>query len=420
MSNITDSVLTLVMAGGKGTRLEPLTTERAKPAVPFGGAYRIIDFTLSNCLNSGLRRILVLTQYKSSSLDRHLGLGWSFLNRSLNEFVDILPPQQRIADDWYLGTADAVYQNIFTIEQHDAEHVLILSGDHIYRMDYRDMLQAHIDSDADATIGCLPVPLHEATEFGVMGVDESNRIVEFSEKPDWPEPMPTDPDRALASMGIYIFRRDFLLERLCQDATQPDSFRDFGRNIIPSIIDHSRVQAFPFLDPDTREPGYWRDVGTLDAYFEANMDLVSPSPNLNLYSTEWPLRTCMLPDPPPKFVFNTPAQNALPARVGQAHDSLVCNGCIISGGSVERSLLSRGVRVNSYARVKNSILLPGVEIGRHAQVHNAIIDRDVIIPEGIEIGADPAADLARGFTVTESGLTVVPQLAMLGAMSAAV
>ena len=411
MDQLTNKVLTLIMAGGKGSRLEPLTTERAKPAVPFGGIYRIIDFALSNCINSDLRRMLILTQYKSGSLDRHINQGWRFLNRHLNEFIDILPPQQRLSEDWYMGTADAVYQNIYSIEQHSAEHILILSGDHIYTMDYREMLLNHVETNADATIGCLPASLDEAREFGVMSIDGDRRVIKFNEKPECPEAMPNDPDRALASTGIYIFKTDFLLEQLCQDATDPDSSRDFGKNIIPSIINSHKVQAFPFEDPRTGNAIYWRDVGTLEAYYEANMDLIATTPSLDLYDHGWPIRTYFPPLPPPKFVFQTPVSDSQTERKGHALDSLVSSGCVVSGGQVNRCILSRGVRVNSWAFVNESILLPDVKVGRNAKVQRAIVDRGVVIPEGAEVGYDQATDEARGFSVTESGITVVPQMA---------
>lgn len=411
MNELASKVLTLIMAGGKGSRLEPLTTERAKPAVPFGGIYRIIDFALSNCINSDLRRMLILTQYKSGSLDRHINQGWRFLNRHLNELIDILPPQQRLSEDWYMGTADAVYQNIYSIEQHSSEHILILSGDHIYTMDYRVMIRNHLETGADATIGCLPVSLAEARDFGVMSVNEEGQVTRFNEKPDSPESIPGDPHRALASTGIYIFKTDFLLEQLCQDATNPDSARDFGKNIIPTIIKTHKIQAFPFEDPRTGEAIYWRDVGTIEAYYEANMDLIATTPALDLYDPDWPIRTYFPPLPPPKFVFQTPASDSQPERIGHALDSLVSSGCVVSGGKVNHSILSRGVRVNSWATVDDSILLPDVRIGRHSKVRRAIIDRGVEIPEGTEIGFDRAADEARGFSVTDSGIVVVPQMA---------
>ena len=398
-------VLAIILAGGKGARLEPLTRDRAKPAVPFGGSYRIIDFSLSNCINSGLRKILVLSQYKAASLDRHINLGWRFLCRELDEFIDMLPPQQRIDDHWYQGTADAVYQNIYTIEKARPEHVLILSGDHIYKMDYLELIRDHLDSDADATIACIPVSLANASRYGIMQIDDTRRIRQFDEKPDHPHPMPDDPCRCLASMGIYLFRANFLFDQLCRDATETRSARDFGKNIVPSIIDDAIVRAFPFRDKNTGDGCYWRDVGTLDAYYEANMDLISVHPQLNLYDRSWPIRTWQAPDPPPKFVFAA-TQDERP-RVGQALDSLVSSGSIISGGRVQRSILSPNVRVNSWAEVEDSILFSDVNIGRHARIRRAILDKEVQIPEGAEIGYDLDHDRARGFTVTDNGVVAI-------------
>ncbi len=398
-------VLALVLAGGKGVRLEPLTRDRAKPAVPFGGAYRIIDFTLSNCINSGLRRMLVLTQYKAASLDRHIQMGWRFLCRELDEFIDILPPQQRIDEHWYQGTADAVYQNIYSIERSEPDYVVILSGDHIYKMDYSELLRDHFHAEADVTIGCIPVPLAEGDQFGVMHIDSQNRVIEFREKPKHPDPMPGDPTRCLASMGIYVFNANFLYEQLCRDATQSDSQHDFGKNIIPSLLNSHLVRAYPFHDKNTGNSHYWRDVGTLDAYYEANMDLIAVHPELNLYDETWPIRTYQQQSPPPKFVF---ADMSGPnARVGQALDSMVCAGGILSGGQVRRSILSPKVRVNSWATVEDSILFDGVDIGRHTRIRRAIIDKGVHIPERTEIGYDLDHDRARGFTVTESGIVVI-------------
>ena len=402
------NVLAMVLAGGKGSRLEPLTRDRAKPAVPFGGLYRIIDFPLSNCINSGLRRILVLTQYKAASLDRHINLGWRFLNRELDEFVDILPPQQRIDEHWYQGTADAVYQNIYTIEKSRPEDVLILSGDHIYKMDYSKLIAEHKESGADVTIGCIPASLEEGTEFGVMQIDADQRIVNFEEKPADPRPMPDDPNRCLASMGIYVFKAGFLFDELCRDATHSNSAHDFGKNIIPSIIDSHLVRAYPFQDKNTGDSLYWRDVGTLDAYYEASMDLVAVAPELNLYDKSWPIRTYQPPSPPPKFVFSQTGGEA--PRIGQAWDSTVCGGSVISGGHVRRSIISSDVRINSWADVEDSILFDDVDIGRHAKVRRAIIDKGVCIPEGMQIGYDPAIDRARGFTTTESGIVVIGKL----------
>jgi glucose-1-phosphate adenylyltransferase len=398
-------ILTLILAGGKGVRLEPLTRDRAKPAVPFGGVYRIIDFTLSNCINSGLRQMLVLTQYKAASLDRHINLGWRFLCRELDEFVDLLPPQQRIDEHWYQGTADAVYQNIYNIERYDPDYIVILSGDHIYKMDYSELIREHIHAEADVTIGCSPVPIAEGDQFGIMHIDPQHRVLEFKEKPKHADPMPDDPTRCLASMGIYVFNAGFLFEQLCRDATLSDSRHDFGRDVIPSMIGTHSVRAFPFRDKNTGRSRYWRDVGTLDAYYDANMDLIAVHPELNMYDRSWPIRTYQPQSPPPKFVFaDTGAPNP---RFGQALDSLICSGCIISGGQVRRSVLSPNVRINSWAAVEDSILFDSVDIGRHARVRRAIIDKGVRVPEGIEIGYDLDHDRARGFTVTDSGIVVI-------------
>jgi len=400
------SVLALILAGGKGTRLEPLSRDRAKPAVPFGGAYRIIDFTLSNCINSGLRKILVLTQYKAASLDRHIHLGWRFLCRELDEFIEILPPQQRIDENWYQGTADAVYQNIYSIEKYRTDLVLILSGDHIYKMDYDDLIQDHVRSGADCTIGCIPIPLADCIHFGIMRTDDQQRVVDFQEKPKTTDPMPGDPARCLGSMGIYVFNAHFLFDQLCRDATDPNSQHDFGKNIIPSVLKTHHIRAYPFRDKNTGRSAYWRDVGTLDAIYEANMDLIAVNPELNLYDKSWPIRTYQPQEPPPKFVF---AQtDAIPPRVGHALDSMICSGSILSGGSVQRSILGYNVRVNSWATVEDSILFDGVDIGRHAKVRRAIIDKRVHVPEGMQIGYDLDADRKR-FHVTESGIVVIPK-----------
>lgn len=401
-------VLALILAGGKGSRLEPLTRDRAKPAVPFGGAYRIIDFTLSNCINSGLRQVLVLTQYKAASLDRHINLGWRFLCRELDEFIDVLPPQQRIDEHWYQGTADAVYQNIYTIEKSQPDYVLILSGDHIYKMDYTEIIRDHIDSKADVTVGCIPVELKLGDQFGVMQIDKTNRVVQFREKPSDPDPMPDDKTRCLASMGIYVFNAHFLFEQLCRDATDNSSSHDFGKNIIPSLLETHRIRAFPFRDKNTGSGRYWRDVGTIDAYYESNMDLIHVEPDLNLYDRSWEIRTYQANNPPPKFIF---AQSEAPnPRLGLALDSMVCPGSIISGGRVLRSILSPNVRVNSWAQVEDSILFEGIHIGRYAKVRRAIIDKGVHVPEGMEIGYDLNADRARGFAISESGIVVIGKL----------
>jgi len=398
-------VLAVILAGGKGSRLEPLTRDRAKPAVPFGGAYRIIDFTLSNCLNSGIRKTLVLTQYKAMSLDRHINLGWQgYLCRELGEFIDVVPPQQRIDEHWYQGTADAVYQNIYTIEKERPKLVVILAGDHIYKMDYSKLVEFHVQNRADLTIGALRVKTAAAHQFGVMQVDVDSRVIGFEEKPKNPKPIPGDPQRALASMGIYVFTARFLFEQLCLDATRHASEHDFGHDVIPSIIDTHRVFAYPFMDENHKEDAYWRDVGTLDAYYEANMDLVSVDPQLNMYDRHWPVRTYQPNYPPPKFVF---AEKGPEARRGQALDSIVCVGSIVSGGQVERSILASDTRVNSYAKVEDSILFDNVDVGRHAKIRRAIIDKGVQIPAGSEIGYDHDLDRQRGFAVTENNITVI-------------
>ncbi len=395
----------VVLAGGKGTRLEPLTLDRAKPAVPFGGNYRIIDFVLSNAINSGLRRLLVLTQYKALSLDRHINLGWrQYFCAELGEFLDVVPPQQRIDEQWYQGTADAVYQNIFVIEKDRPEYVMILAGDHIYKMNYMSMLHFHKEMEADLTVGALTVSREEAKQFGVIQVDQQNRITGFQEKPTEPMTMPGDDQNCFASMGIYIFTARFLFEQLCRDATEPGSSHDFGKNIIPSIIDSHRVFAFPFRDENRKRQAYWRDVGTIDAYYEANMDLITVDPLLNLYDQNWPIRTLQPNLPPPKFVFGSDGNLE---RCGQAIDSIVCPGTILSGGRVKRSVISSNVRVNSYASVEESIVFQGVNIGRHARIRRAIIDKEVSIPAEMEIGYDLEQDRRRGFAISPGGIVII-------------
>lgn len=399
-------VLAVVLAGGKGSRLEPLTRDRAKPAVPFGGIYRIIDFTLSNCLNSGIRKILVLTQYKAMSLARHVTNGWRhLLCRELGEFIDVVPPQQRIDEQWYQGTADAVYQNIYTLEQERPKYVVILAGDHIYKMDYSKMVAYHEEMGADLTIGALRVTPQEAREFGVMQIDESRRIIGFEEKVPNPKTIPGDPDHCLASMGIYVFNAPFLFDQLCQDATLPESAHDFGRNIIPSIIKTHKVMAFPFHDENSKQDAYWKDVGTLDAYYEANIELTAVDPLLNLYDYHWPVRTDQPNLPPPKFVFD---ENS--GRRGEAHDSIVAAGTIIAGGHVTRSIIGPKSRVEERAEVTESILFSGVHIGKGAIIRRAIIDKNVFIPDGAQVGVDHEADRRRGFEVTEKGVTVIPTI----------
>jgi glucose-1-phosphate adenylyltransferase len=402
-----NDVLAVILAGGKGSRLEPLTRDRAKPAVPFGGAYRIIDFAMSNCLNSGIRKILMLTQYKAISLDRHINLGWSSLFcRELGEYVDIIPPQQRIDENWYQGTADAVYQNIYSLEKERHRYVVILAGDHIYKMNYRKMVEYHQASNADLTIAALPVSYEAAKEFGVMQVNEQSRVIGFEEKPKQPRTMPGRPKECLASMGIYVFSSRFLYEQLLEDANKVGSSHDFGKNIIPSIINQHRVFAFPFLDENGKSQAYWRDVGTLDAFYAANMDLISVDPLLNMYDQNWPIRTYQRNLPPPKFIFDDRSKGDY-ERVGCAVDSMVCNGTIVSGGRVQQSIIGRNVRVNSYSQINNSILFDNVVVGRHAKLNRAIIDKNVVIPEGCEIGFDHELDRRRGFAVSSSGIVVV-------------
>ena len=401
-------VLTLILAGGKGTRLEPLTRDRAKPAVPFGGQYRIIDFTLSNCINSNLRRVLVLTQYKARSLDRHIAAGWSFLSRQLGEYIDVLPPQQRIDQHWYKGTADAIYQNIYSIEKADPDYVLILAGDHIYKMDYGDMIRAHIQRGADLTIGCIPVPLRDGSGLGILQLDAEEKVAGLMEKPPQPPSLPGTPEMCLASMGIYVFTARPMYELLCQDATRPGSGHDLVKDLIPRMLGVNRIFGFRFPDKNRKGVPYWRDVGTLDAYYQANMDLVQVDPVLNLYDREWPIRTYLPQLPPPKFVFSDESSGQV-SRRGEAHDSMVCQGCIISGGHVRRSILSHNVRINSYAFVEDSILFDGVDVGRYSRLRRVIIDKDVKVPPNSTIGYDLAHDRQRGFVVTENGIVVIPR-----------
>ena len=399
------NVLGVILAGGRGSRLEPLTRDRAKPAVPFGGLYRIIDFTLSNCLNSEIRRVLMLTQYKAMSLDRHINLGWrQYFNRELGEFIDVVPPQQRIDEQWYQGTADAVYQNIYVLEKERPEYVVVLAGDHIYKMDYKSMVQYHKDIGADLTVGALRVSPAEARQFGVMEIDTTQKIVGFEEKVPNPKTIPGDDQHCLGSMGIYVFTARFLFEQLCRDATKANSRHDFGRDIIPAVIDTHRVYAFPFRDENRKTDAYWRDVGTLDAYFEANMDLIGVDPLLNMYDDVWPIRTFQANLPPPKFVFGSRGEVD---RAGRALDSIVCQGTVVSGGLAERCILGPRCRINSYAHVTDSILFEGVDVGRHAKIRRAIIDKGVKVPAGMEIGFDLARDRRRGLTVSEGGIVVI-------------
>jgi len=396
-------IFTIILAGGRGERLLPLTQHRAKPAVPFAGKYRIIDVTLSNCLNSGLRKIAVLIQYKSHSLDRHLRRGWSIFNPELGEFIFSVPPQQRISAEWYRGTADAVHQNLFLLEQERPKYLLVLAGDHLYKMNYSDMLRFMEETEADAVVGALEWPIEEARSFGVLGVDATMRLIRFEEKPANPFPLPNDPAHAFISMGIYLFRTDHLYEELRKDAEMATA-HDFGKNIIPNMIQNNKkVFAYNFQDENKKQVKYWRDVGTLDAYYEANMDLVAVDPLLNLYDEAWPIRTYQGQFPPAKFVF---ADQYPGGRVGLALDSIVSGGCIISGGKVLKSILSPDVLVNQYADVQESVIMENVEIGEHARIRHAIIDKGVIIPPGTVIGYDLESDRTR-YTVTEDGVVVV-------------
>lgn len=400
VSLLTRETLALVLAGGRGSRLYELTDRRAKPAVYFGGKFRIIDFPLSNCVNSGIRKIGVLTQYKAHSLIRHLVHGWSNFRTELGEFVEVLPASQRTTGNWYAGTADAIYQNLDIVETLRPKYVLVLAGDHIYKMDYGEMLAYHVEKGADMTVACVGVPLEDAKGFGVMTVDENHRVVAFDEKPAEPRPMPGSSDTALASMGNYIFNTDFLFEQLHKDAANPESSRDFGKDIIPSLIAEHAVYAYPFRDPVTGKQPYWRDVGTIDAFWEANMELVSVDPELNLYDETWPILTYHRQLPSAKFVFRDPG------REGKALDSVVSAGCVISGAAVINSLLFSNVKVHSYSTVQDSVLLPEVRVGRHCRISRAVIDRGCDLPEGTVIGEDPVADAQR-FRVTPKGITLV-------------
>ena len=400
VSRLTRKTLALILAGGRGSRLKHLTDWRAKPAVPFGGKFRIIDFPLSNCLNSGIRRMAVLTQYKAHSLMVHLQRGWGSLRGEFGEFVEVLPAQQRLAEAWYQGTADAVYQNLDIFRSHDPEYFLILAGDHIYKMDYGPMLAYHAENNADLTVGCIEVDLETAKAFGVMQVDEAHRITSFREKPADPDPIPGKRDRALASMGIYIFNAKFLYEQLNKDANLTSSSHDFGKDLIPDIIKRYRAFAYPFRGTGGVQ-AYWRDVGTVDAFWEANIDLVQVVPDLNLYDKNWPIWTYQEQLPPAKFVFNDPD------RRGMAVDSMVSGGCILSGASLDRSLLFSNVRAHSYARVESSVILPNVDIGERCKIKNAVIDKGCEIPEGMNVGIDLEKDRERGFYVTDKGIVLV-------------
>ena len=394
-------ILVILLAGGAGERLYPLTKERAKPAVYFGGPYRIIDFTLSNCINSGLRHIFIATQYKSLSLNRHIRMGWNVVSEELGEFIEILPPQKRVGEHWYLGTADAVYQNLYSIAQESPSHIIVLSGDHVYKMDYSKMLRYHIEQNADATLACLEVPIAESLRFGIVSIDENNRVTGFQEKPARPSPIGGSPDVALGSMGIYVFKADVLVRALEQDAAHANSAHDFGKDIIPSLIRTRPVYSYRFHDENKKAAKYWRDIGTLDAYYDANMDLCQVNPEFNLYDPEWPLRTYQPQAPPAKFVFAEQGR-----RCGQAVDSVISAGCIVSGSRINGSILCPNVRVHSFCEIERSILMPGVRVGRHARLRRVIVDRDVLIPRGALIGYDDEED-ARRHIVTEGGVVVV-------------
>ncbi len=400
ISHLTASTVAFVLAGGKGARLKALTDWRAKPGVPFGGKFRIIDFPLSNCVNSGIRRISVVTQYKSHSLQRHLQRGWNFLPGQIGEFLEVLPAQQRQGEGWYAGTANAIYQNLDIIHYYDPKYIIILAGDHIYKMDYGKMIAAHVSRAADITVGCIPVSLEQASAFGVMAIDGDERIVEFAEKPARPKPMPGDSSRALASMGIYVFTTEYLRNRLLEDAEDESSTHDFGRDLIPHAIEHANAFAFPFVNANTGAPGYWRDVGTVDAYWEANVNLVTLNPELNMYDADWPIWTHQEQLAPAKFAFDDDD------RRGYAVDSLISGGCLITGASIRKSVLFSNVRVRSYSTVEDSVVLPEVTIERHCKLSRCVIDKGAIIPAGTVIGENLKED-ARRFYVSENGIVLV-------------
>jgi glucose-1-phosphate adenylyltransferase len=396
-------VLTFIMAGGKGERLLPLTKDRTKPAVPFGGIYRIIDFTLSNCINSGLRKIYVLTQYKSASLQRHIRLGWNFLPSELGQFIELLPAQQRVGDSWYLGTADAIYQNLYTLELDRPDETLILAGDHVYKMNYYSMIDYHRDQDADLTVGVVEIGKEKSKHLGVIEVDEKGKVIGFQEKPANPKTIPGKPVKIFGSMGIYVFRNPILEQELIEDAKNPKSNHDFGKDIIPQMLKKGmKIVAYNFRGQDNQE-FYWRDIGTIDAYYEANMDLIQVNPVFNLYDREWSLRTYQEQFPPVKTVHSGEKEEG---RVGLVLDSIVSEGCVVSGGRVQRSILSPNVRINSFSEVYDSILMEGVNVGRYAKIKRAIIDKDVSIPQGMVIGYDLKEDKKK-FFVSESGIVVV-------------
>ena len=402
-SQITRNSIAMILAGGRGTRLRQLTDWRAKPAVPFGGKFRIIDFPLSNCVNSGIRRIGVATQYKAQSLISHIQQGWGFLDGRFQEFIELLPAQQRTEESWYQGTADAVYQNIDILRSHNPDYVLILGGDHVYKMDYAKLLADHIAKSAEMTIACIDLPLEEASAFGVMSVIKDGRVTGFNEKPSVPTAVPGRPGYALVSMGIYVFNAEFLFDQLIRDHDDPNSSHDFGKDLIPHLVPRSRVFTHRFSDSCVNMVSgvpYWRDVGTVDAYWEANLDLVQVTPDLNLYDQDWPIWTHQEQLPPAKFVFDNDD------RRGQALDSMVSGGCIISGATVRRSLLFSNVQVRSYSSLEDSVILPNVDVGRNARLRRVVVDKNCIIPPGLEVGFDPVED-RKHFYVTETGVTLV-------------
>ncbi len=400
VSRLTGGALAVIMAGGRGERLGPLTESRCKPAAPFGGKFRIIDFVLSNCVNSGIRQIMVLTQYKAQSLIQHVQRGWSFLRGEFHEFVDVIPAQQQVGEHWYRGTADSVYQNLEYIRGQRPEHVLVLAGDHIYKMDYGPMIAFHIERGSDITIGAVEVPVERAREFGVLSVDSQSRVTRFTEKPPRPDGLPGRPQFALASMGIYVFNTRLLDRLLIEDAADASSQHDFGRNVIPASIGSRAVYAYPFQDVKTRAQSYWRDVGTLDAYYQANLELIYVRPELNIYDESWPIWTYQLQRPPAKFVLDDGE------RRGSAVNSMVSGGCIVSGARIDQSMLFSDVRVEERSLVSRSVVLPNVEIGRGCEIRGAIIDEGTAIPDGFRIGVDRDLDAAR-FEVTEGGVVLV-------------
>jgi glucose-1-phosphate adenylyltransferase len=404
VSRLTRNTLAIILAGGRGSRLSHLTDWRAKPAVPFGGKFRIIDFPLSNCINSGIRKVAILTQYKSHSLIRHVQKGWGFLRGEFNEFIELIPAQQRLQEAWYAGTADAVYQNLDIIRSHEPEFVLILAGDHIYKMDYGPMIAAHVERNADMTVGCLEVSLDMAKAFGVMSIDEHGRVTRFSEKPQQPESIPNNPNVALASMGIYVFNTEFLYQQLTADAMNRSSSHDFGKDIIPKLIETCRVFTFPFRDVQSGKQAYWRDVGTVDAFWDANMELVSINPELDLYDKQWPIWTYQEQLPPAKFVFEDPD------RTGMSVDSMVSGGCIISGAKITHSLLFSNVKVHSYSQLEDAVVLPDVEIGRHCRIRKAVIDKGCIVPPHTVIGEDSTKDAERFYVSPQGVVLVTPDM----------